>query len=309
MPYRRINIGDYANKFGLTCICGSSAALKREIKEATINRPGLELAGFFEYPRSERIIFFGNHEVTYITNMSEEKAMKAYEFLLDDQCPGLVICQGRECPSLLLDYARKKDFPIFTTSRPTNDFNMDSVIYLQECLAPAKSIHAAFVEIYSMGVLILGESGIGKSETVLELIKRGHRLISDDRVDVSFIRGKLYGESPELLLGMMEVRGIGIIDVTRMFGINSLVKRFQINYAIKLSKFDPNKKIDRLGNAQQKYEILGTQIPLLEIPVYAGRSISEIIEVAITNLKLKEFGFDSTFEFEKRFNEILERKQ
>lgn len=309
MTHKKLTVQNYANHFGLICISGDSDALQREITEVSVNRPGLELAGFFEYPRSKRLIFFGHHELAYIAMLEEERARKAYEFLLVDTCPGLVICQGKECPSLLLEVAKERNFPLFLTNKQTNTFNMETVIYLQEVLAPCTSIHASLVDVYSTGVLLLGDSGIGKSEIALELIKKGHHLVTDDRVDVSFVRGKLYGEAPELLSGMMEVRGIGIIDVTRMFGINSLVKKIEISYAIELTKFNPEQQIERLGNATQFYEILGHKIPLLKIPVYAGRNMSEIVEVAITNLKLKDYGVDSTYDFEKRFNEILSRKK
>ncbi len=309
MSQKKLTVQEYANHFGLVCISGQNSALKRQILEVSINRPGIELAGFFNSPRSKRLIFFGNHELDFCQMLDNEKARKAYDFLLSDECPGAIICQGRKCPSLLLEIARERDFPIYLTNRKTNDFNIESVIYLQEALAPYKAIHATLVEIYSTGVLILGESGIGKSEIALELVKKGHQLVTDDRVDVSFVRGKLYGEAPELLKGMMEVRGIGIIDVARMFGINAIVKKIQISYAIELVKYNPKKDIDRLGDNKQFYEIHGHKIPLLQIPVYAGRNMSEIIEVAVTNLKLKDDGIDSTYDFKMRLNELIERKK
>lgn len=309
MKQKKLTVQDYASHFNLTCISGNQEALKREIVEVSVNRPGLELAGFFEYPRSKRLIFLGNHELTFAAMLEEERARKAYEFLLADACPGLVICQGHECPPLLLEIASERNFPIFLTDKQTNSFNMETVIYLQDALAPYTSIHASLVDVFSTGVLLLGASGIGKSEITLELIKKGHHLVTDDRVDVSFVRGKLYGEAPELLSGMMEIRGIGIVDVTRMFGINALVKKMEISYAIELTKFNPEQPVERLGNTIQYYEILGHKIPLLKIPVYAGRSMAEIIEVAITNLKLKDFGIDSTQDFETRLNQMLLRKK
>lgn len=309
MPSKKVTIQDFANHFGLVCISGDINSMKRPIEEVSVNRPGLELAGFFDYPRSKRLIFFGNKEMKYISTIKEEDMKKAFDFLLEDVCPGLVICQGHSCPSLLLEMAKERNFPIFLSSRQTNDLNMDTVIYLYDALAPSTSLHAVLVEIYSAGVLILGESGIGKSEVTLELIKKGHNLVSDDRVNISYVRGKLYGEAPELLAGMMEVRGVGIVDVTRMFGINALVKRSEIQYAIKLVKYDPSVPIERLGKKSQYIEILQQKVPLVTIPVYAGRSIAEIIEVAVTNLKLKQYGYDSSFEFENRLNELLSQKK
>lgn len=309
MPQKKVTILDYANHFGLVRIHGDMIAMSREITEISVNRPGLELAGFFDYPRSHRLVFLGNKEITYIQTMSETAMRKSFDFLTSDTCPGIVICQGRDCPKILLEIAKKKNFPLLATSRATNMFNLETVMYLQEALAPMQSIHGALLEIYSMGVLILGDSGIGKSETALELVKKGHRLISDDRVDISYVQGRLYGEAPELLIGMMEVRGIGIIDISRMFGINSLMNRIDIHYAIQLVKPDLAKPIERLGTTKNYFELFNQKIPLLKIPVFAGRSIAEIIETAVTYLKLKDYGYDSSYEFEVRMKELLARKK
>ncbi len=309
MPQKKITLQDYANHFGLVRIHGDMEAMSREITEISVNRPGLELAGFFEYPRSHRLVFFGNKEMTYIQTMSEEAMRKAFDFLTSDTCPGIIICQGRNCPRILLEIAAKKNFPILTTKRATNMLNLETVMYLQEVLAPMTAIHATLMEIFSMGVLILGESGIGKSETALELVKKGHRLVSDDRVNISYVQGKLYGEAPELLLGMMEVRGIGIIDISRMFGINSLIQKIDISYAIQLEKPDLTKPMERIGSAVQYMDLLEQKIPLLKIPVFAGRSMAEIIETAVTYLKLKQYGYDSGYEFENRMKELLQRKK
>lgn len=309
MTSKNITIQDFANHFGLLCISGDINSMKRPIKEVSVNRPGLELAGFFDYPRSKRIIFLGNKEMKYISTMSEDAMIKAFEFLLNDTCPGLVICQGHKCPPLLLEMAIERNFPIFLSNRQTNDLNMDTVIYLYDALAPTTSMHASLVEMYSSGVLILGESGIGKSEVTLELIKKGHNLVSDDRVNISSIRGKLYGEAPELLVGMMEVRGIGIVDVTRMFGINTLVKRSEISFAIKLVKLEHGNQLERIGKQVQYLEVINQKIPMITIPVFPGRSVAELVEVAVTNLKLKQFGYDSSFEFENRLNELIAKKK
>lgn len=309
MTKKKITIQDYANHFGLIKINGDINAMSREITEVSVNRPGLELAGFFEYPRSNRLVFLGNKEMTYIQTKSPEALYKSFDFLTSDTCPGIVICQGRDCPPILLEIAQKKNFPILVTNRQTNMFNLETVMYLQEVLAPVTAVHAALLEIYSMGVLLLGESGMGKSETSLELIRKGHRLVSDDRVNISYVQGKLYGEAPELLIGMMEVRGIGIIDISRMFGINSLLPRIEINYAIQLVKPDATKSIERLGINKNYFELFDQRIPLLKIPVNAGRNVADIIEAAVTDLKLKDYGFDSSYDFEVRMKALLERKE
>ncbi len=304
-----LTIRDFANHFGLKWINGDQNALVRPITEHVVSRPGLELAGFFEYPRSSRIIFLGNTEISYINSCKDRKKLKkAFDFITNDECPGIVLCKNHECPAELLEIAREKNFPILGTMRNTNELNYEAVVYLGEELAPSTAVHASLLEIFSEGVLILGESGIGKSETTLELIKKGHQLVSDDRVEISLFKGELVGRAPELLVGMMEVRGIGIIDVPRMFGINSLLDRINISFAIKLVHLDPEAPMERLGTSTQYYEILGKKIPYLTLPVSGARSMAEIIEVAITNLKLKKYGYDSGYAFESRLNELLSRK-
>ena len=165
------------------------------------------------------------------------------------------------------------------------------------------------MEIYGIGVLILGESGIGKSEISLDLIKKGHRLIADDRVDIRDVRGKLIGTCPESIYGMMEVRGIGIIDVTRMFGINSLSKSEKISFVVNLVSFDKREPLERVGMKTDRYEILGEFVPMVKLPVSAARSMSDIIEAAVTNFKLKDYGYDTGYEFQRRLTELQEKKR
>ena len=309
MSDKFITVEEYVKHFGLVVLSGYEEMKNRRISELQVNRPGFELTGFFETTDNHRLVVIGNKEMQYIHQADPELLKRAYDFLTCDECPGIVICRNLECPVDLLEIAKKKNFPVLATGMTTSNFYVTTFTYLQERLAPTASVHASLVEIYAMGVLIMGESGIGKSETTLELIKKGHRLIADDRVDVSFVRNELYGEAPELLSGVMEVRGIGIIDVKKLFGINSLIKKKKISYAIKLVPFQSDKPYDRLGNSAEYLEILRHPIPLLNLPVSGARSMAEIIEVAVTNLKLKDGGIDSSFEFENRMNELLLRKK
>ena len=184
---------------------------------------------------------------------------------------------------------------------------IDSLTYFEEVLAPQTSIHGTLIEVFARGVVIIGESGIGKSETALELVKKGHRLVSDDRVDISYVRGKLIGKTPDLLTNMMEVRGIGIIDISKMFGINTILNTHEIDLIIKLVPLRTDVEMDRLGNNNDFYDILGQKVPLITIPVSGARSVGDIIEVAVTNYKLKQTGYNSTYEFEERLNELLRK--
>ena len=194
------------------------------------------------------------------------------------------------------------------TNRKTSELLIDSVRYLDEALSPQTSIHGTLIEVFSMGVIIVGESGIGKSETALELIKKGHLLVSDDRVDVKYVRGQLIGKTPDVLINMMEVRGVGIIDISKMFGINTVINSHPIDLFIRLVPLTPEIGMERLGNKTQYQTVLDQKIPLLTIPVSGARSVADIIEVAVTNFKLKKTGYDSTYEFEERLNELLRKK-
>lgn len=311
MAKKGLSVYEYANHFGLVILSGFQSIKTRLITQIPTVRPGFELCGYFKSTVRRRIVLLGNKELDYIrsSESNPETLLKAYQYLTNDECPCIVICRNLECPKELLEIAKAKDFPILLTSMATSQLNVSSYAYLQEKLAPTKSLHASLLEIYSTGVLIIGESGIGKSETTLELIKKGHKLVSDDRVNITFVRGELIGEAPELIQGMMEVRGIGIIDASKIFGINSLIKKKEISYVINLVHYDRETPYDRLGNSLKYYEILGKNVPMLDLPVSGARSMADIIEVAVTNLKLKEEGFDSTFEFENRMNELLSRKK
>ena len=308
MSNKFVTLQEYAQHFGLIVLSGYQSLKTRKIRFMQINRPGFELTGFFDATNKNYIVVLGHREIIYINQAKKEDLIKAYDFLTNDECPAIIITWNLMCPNDLLNIAKKKNFPILSTGMATSQLSLASFTYLQEKLAPSTSVHASLVEIYSMGVMILGQSGIGKSETTLELIKKGHRLIADDRIDITYVRDELFGEAPELLSGMMEVRGIGIIDVKKMFGINSLIKRKKISYAINLIPFEADKPIERIGNDVQYYNILGVNVPLINLPVFGARSMADIIEVAVTNLKLKDDGFDSAFEFENRMNELLKRK-
>lgn len=304
------DILSFANHFGLKTHYASTTAVKREFSVIEVDRPGLEMTGFLEYHQKSRLVLVGKKETAYLAHMSYENAYKAFLNICSDETPGIIICHDLNCPKVILDAAKKKDCAVFGTEIETSAFEADALNYLCERLAPHTSIHGNLLRIFDEGVLLIGDSGIGKSEVCLDLIKRGHTLVADDRVDISNVRNQLIGETPEIIYGMMEVRGIGVVDVGRTFGINSLRKKSTIKYCINLIKFDPKTvKLDRLGTKAKYKTILDLPIQEIVIPVSPGRSIAEVIEVAITNLKLKESGYDSAYEFEKRLTEFRNRKR
>ena len=238
MKKKVVTIQTLANHFGLIWLNGDRSAMNKQVNEITVNRPGLELACFFGYPSSKKLILIGNKETAFINQKSEENLRLAFNFLFVEQCPGCIICSNNDCNPVVLKIAKEKNFPLFKSNRRTNDIMLDIVNYLNDELAPQTSIHGTLLDVFSTGVVITGESGIGKSETALELVKKGHHLVSDDRVDVSFVRNKLIGKAPELLHNMIEVRGIGIIDCSKMFGINAIADQMPIDLVIKLVKMN-----------------------------------------------------------------------
>lgn len=303
-----LRILELANYFGLTNYVTSPTSLKRPVVNREIDRCGLELTGAFTYHQKDRLVLIGNKEHAVIMSLDEEEAYQRFKKICDVSCPGIIICQGKDCPASLKRAAAETDCPVFGTIMRTSDLLSDLVIYLSDRLAETTSLHACFLNIYNTGVLLMGPSGIGKSEISMELIKKGHQLIADDKVNISSVRDKLVGRAPDSIYGMMEIRGIGIVDVGHIFGINSVKKRDGVNLVIELKPFTKNLKVDRIGMTTEFLTILGTRVPKIVLPVSAARSIAELVEVAVTNFKLKESGFDSAYEFERRLREIRESR-
>lgn len=295
-------------KFNFNCICGLKG-LKRPILVENINRAGMEVMGFFEDSDLRRIVVLGNKEINYINSHTYEDMEKSYKFLVNDITPCIIITQGNSCPKDLRDLAEKRDFPILLSDESTNKTIIDLMYYLNEIMAPKTSLHATLLEIYGRGVLIMGASGIGKSEIALELVRRGHRLVADDRVDVSNINRKLTGTCPELTKGVMEVRGIGIINVVSMFGISSYKDRQDIDYVIELKMLDDNYVFERFDTSEHFKNILGVYVTNIKIPVSSGRNIADLVEVAIRNELLKAQGIDASKEFSKKLNDLLNVKE
>lgn len=308
MAENTVTMMELAAHFGMKTLVGSINALSRTINAPETDRPGVEIMGFWTDHEPQRISLIGNKEMALIKSLDYETLHKNFSKLCDKACPGIIVCQELECPKALFDAATENDCAVFSTKLGTSHIQYDILDYLSYKLAPHTTLHACLLELYGMGVLIMGDSGIGKSEISLDLIKRGHRLVADDMVEISLVRGSLIGNCPDVLNGMMEVRGIGVIDVGRMFGINSVKTSSMIDYAISLVPFDKTKPMERLGMRNDHIEILGVKKPMVELPVSAARSMAQIIEAAVTNFKLKDYGYDSSYEFQRRFMEINRRK-
>jgi HPr kinase/phosphorylase len=307
MAQELVTVKTIMKKFNLNCICGKEG-LRRPILVENINRAGMELMGFFEHSDLRRIIVLGNKEINYIYSKTNEELLPAYEFLLNEITPCMIITQGNSCPKTLKEIAEKRNFPILLCDASTNKMIIELMYYMNELMAPKTSMHATLLEIYGRGVLLTGASGIGKSEIALELVRRGHRLVADDRVDLVNINKKLTGTCPELTKGVMEVRGIGIINVASMFGISSYKDRQDVDYVIELKLLDENYSFERIDTSEHFKNILGVYIPNIQIPVSSGRNLADLIEVAVRNELLKAQGIDASKEFAKKLNDLLNVK-
>ena len=305
----KVTIRELQNYFKFEQLTGNEDSLSRWVIVPDVNRPGLELAGFFKHTEPRRIVIIGDKEQAYIDTLSVEIQRERFEQLTDGHTPTIIISHHRSCPEVLKEIASYKNFPIFRTSMTTSRLMVDLVSFLDERLAPSDSIHGVLISVYGKGVLICGESGMGKSETALELIRKGHVLVADDRVDVVRVHNSIIGHSPQLLQGMLEIRGIGIIDVAKMFGASALLPSAQIDLVVSLEKFDSSVEYARVGIENEQFmHVLEVDLPKIVLPVKEGRTMAVLIESAVTNFRLKEMGFDSAKEFENRVYDYIEKQ-
>lgn len=264
-----------------------------------INQPGLVLAGYVQYFDKHRIQVVGTTETEFVKSLEGELADERWFNLFQLQFPCLIITRSIKLPKKWIEMsAAAHRQPIFRTHLPTTRFMAQLTEYLQQRLAPSTTIHAVLVDVHGVGTLIIGESGIGKSESALELIRRGHRLVADDAVNV--IRSgeaELIGSAPEVLKHIMEVRGLGILNIKALFGIGAVRHRQKIQLVIRLEEWEHGRHYDRLGIDEEHYEILGVGLPCKTIPVRPGRNLSNIIEVAAMNYRLKNLGYDAAEQF------------
>lgn len=292
-------------------ITGNDESLDRWVVVPDVNRPGLELVGFFEHTEPRRINIMGDKEMAYIERMDPALQYDVFEKLTDGFTPAIIIARDYECPPILFDIASAKNFPIFKTPSKTYQLMVDVVSYLDEQLAETDTLHGVLMSVFGKGVLITGDSGMGKSEVGLELIRKGHVLISDDRVDARRIRNHVIGFAPELLKGLLELRGIGIIDVPRMFGASALLDQTKIDFIVYLEKWVEGKAYKRvIVDSTSHRSIFGVDVPQIVFPVKEGRNLAVLIEAAVTDFTLKEKGIDASQEFDNRvYNFIVNQNQ
>lgn len=280
-----------------------------KISQPDVNRPALQLAGFFDYFDSDRVQVIGHVENAYMQKMSENHGLGVISKLLDYKVPCIVFCRNIEVPAGLVELATQKGVPILRTAKTTSSFMAEVIRWLNVELAPRISIHGVLVDVYGEGILIMGESGIGKSEAALELIKRGHRLVTDDVVEIKKVSDDtLIGTAPDITRHFIELRGIGIIDVKTLFGVESVKNTQSIDLVIKLEEWDKNQEYDRLGLEEQYTEFLGNKVVCHKIPIRPGRNLAIICESAAVNYRQKKMGYNAARELYNRVTNNLMKK-
>jgi HPr kinase/phosphorylase len=283
--------------------------LKRRIAYSQVQKMGLALTGFVQFVHSERLQILGNTEMAYFRTLAPELQEKVIRQICGLELSCVVVTKNLEIPELLLLEAEEKNIPLVRTSLATTEFIERVTQFLEEKLASTSSIHGVLMDVFGVGVLILGKSGIGKSECALDLVLRRHRLVADDMVYIQKrFPSSLIGSGFEVIQHHMEIRGLGIINIRSLFGVEAIRERKKIELVVELMEWDTNREYDRLGFEEEKYTILGVELPLLRIPVTPARNLTTIIEVAARNHLLKVMGYDSALEFEKKLLRKMEER-
>lgn len=305
-----VKLSKVIDKMGLKNLTPDIDVNGIRITQPDINRPALQLTGFFDHFDTDRIQIIGYVEAAYLENLDIERKIKIYNQLLSSNIPCLVFCREIKPDQELLDIATHYAVPILVTASSTSSFMAEVIRWLKVQLAPTITIHGVLVDVYGEGVLIMGESGIGKSEAALELIKRGHRLVTDDVVEIRKVSEEtLIGTAPEITKHFIELRGIGIIDVKSLFGIESVKDTQAIDMVIKLEDWNKDKEYDRLGMEEEYTEFLGNKVVCHSLPVRPGRNLAVIVETAAVNYRQKKMGYNAAKELYNRVQKNLARRR
>ncbi|PLR99112.1 HPr(Ser) kinase/phosphatase [Bacillus sp. T33-2] len=302
----KVRTRDIIEHFDLELVSGEEG-VNRPITTSDISRPGLEIAGYFEYYPAERIQLLGKTELSFFGKLSEADRKSRMDRLCTDMTPAIIVTRDMEVPAELVEAAERESVPVLRSRQKTTRFSGHLTNYLESKLAPTTAIHGVLVDVYGVGVLITGKSGVGKSETALELVKRGHRLVADDSVEIrQEDQDTLIGSAPELIEHLLEIRGLGIINVMTLFGAGAVRTYKRITLVIDLEIWDPKKQYDRLGLDEEKMKIIDTDITKLTVPVRPGRNLAVIIEVAAMNFRLKRMGVNAAEQFSARLTGVID---
>lgn len=302
----KVRTKDILDKFNLELISGEEG-INRPITTSDISRPGIEMAGYFKFYPAERIQLLGKTELSFYHELTDREKSSRMEKLCTDITPAIIVTRGLEVPPELLEASERESVPVLRTTMKTTRFSSQLTNFLESKLAPTTAVHGVLVDVYGIGVLIIGKSGVGKSETALELVKRGHRLVADDCVEIrQEDQDTLVGNSPELIEHLLEIRGLGIINVMTLFGAGAVRSNKRITMVVNLETWDSKKQYDRLGLDEEKMKIIDTEITKLTIPVRPGRNLAVIIEVAAMNYRLKRMGVNAAQQFTERLTDVIE---
>lgn len=302
-----ISSREFAKELDLNELTGHPPA-QLELVSSDINRPAFPLTGYWSYFAWQRPQVIGKVEMSYMLETEPQVLKERLEMFFSYEIPCVIICHDLPCHPDMLEIARRKNVPVYATSEPTTNFVLQLINYLNNALAPHITQHAVLVDVFGSGILITGKSGVGKSEAALELVKRGHRLVADDVVDIRRVPpDKLIGEAPDMTRHFMEIRGIGIIDIAVIYGIGSVLSSKSIDLVVHLEQWETGKEYERLGLAEEYTEILGVSVPILNIPIRPGRNVAIVLEVAARNQRLKQNGFNAAKELDARLRAQLSR--
>ena len=289
--------------FGLEVFYASTDYESIKLTVEDLARPGLPLAGYFDHYDPMRLQVMGNVEMSYVNRMSEEDRSRTFDRLLSYKFPAVLIARGIKPGELMLEIAKKHNVTILGTTEPTSAMISAIITYLNTALAPRITRHGVMIEAYGECVLITGDSGIGKSEAAVDLVKRGHRLIADDAVEIKKVSAhSLIGTAPDLIRNYIELRGIGIINVAKLFGIGAIKQDNEINLVVNIVPWNTHEAYDRLGLEEKYTEILGVKVPMYTIPITPGRNLAMIIEVAAMNNRQRRMGYNAALEFTEQIN-------
>ena len=304
---RSVKVKDLVEKFGLEILCRGTNYDEDVLTITDVNRPGLQFAGFFDYFDPRRVQVMGMVENTYLKSLPMEEREKRVDEFFSRNVPAVVITREMEIEPYVLDIAKKYNTNLLRTAMGTSAFMSGLIAFLNIELAPRITRHGVLVEVYGEGILILGESGVGKSEAAVELMKRGHRLVADDAVEIRRVSSKtLVGSSPEIIRHFIEMRGIGIIDVKKIFGMGAVKDTEKIDLVIQLEVWQKGKQYDRLGLVDNYIDILGNQVPSLTIPIRPGRNLAVIFEIAAMNNRQRRMGYNAAEELNNRLMESMD---
>ena len=301
-----VKLSKVIDEFDLEVLMLPDQADNIDITCSRVNRPGLQIVGFYDYYEQARLQIIGKVENMYLSRMTQMERMAKLDDFFKTQPAGVIYTSSLTVEDGVVKLAEKYHVPLLRTTKSTSDFMAALIAFLNIELGPRITRHGVLVEVYGEGILLLGDSGVGKSETAIELLKRGHRLIADDAVEIKRVSATtLIGRAPEIIRHYVELRGIGIVDVRRLFGMGAVKESEKIDLIINLEPWQENKMYDRLGLDEQKTDILGINVPSIVLPVSPGRNLSVVIEVAAMNNRQKKMGYNTAEEFNKRLMESM----